>query len=147
MDLRHSQHDPLLPTLLDRVCPETIDQINEQKRSEDRQVIIIVPNSSNGINNLINFQDGLFPLYTSPNSSDDQWQEITPAPEPSHPFSHRLLIKCLQLKLDLEVEPIFAILALYDAKEKKKVNIVFFPSNPLNYTCISHRYQKISTWT
>lgn len=38
MDLRHSQHDPLLPSLLDRVCPETIDQMNEQKRSEDRQV-------------------------------------------------------------------------------------------------------------
>lgn len=38
LDLRHSQHDPLLPSLLDRVCPETIDQMNEQKRSEDRQV-------------------------------------------------------------------------------------------------------------
>lgn len=38
LDLRHSQHDPLLPSLLDRVCPETIDQMNEQKRLEDRQV-------------------------------------------------------------------------------------------------------------
>lgn len=37
LDLRHSQHDPLLPGLLDRVCPETIDQMNEQKRLEDRQ--------------------------------------------------------------------------------------------------------------
>lgn len=38
LDLRHSQHDPLLPNLLDRVNPETVDQVNEQKRSEDRQV-------------------------------------------------------------------------------------------------------------
>lgn len=38
LDLRHSQHDPLLPSLLDRVCLETIDQMNEQKRLEDRQV-------------------------------------------------------------------------------------------------------------
>ncbi|KAF7997149.1 hypothetical protein HCN44_005426 [Aphidius gifuensis] len=107
LDLRHSQHDPLLPGLLDRVCPETIDQMNEQKRCEDRQ-------------------DGLFPLYSPPTSPDDEWSEINPALEPSEPFSHRILIKCLQLKLDLEVEPIFATIALYDAKEKKKVSENFY---------------------
>lgn len=46
LDLRHSQHDPLLPGLLDRVCPETIDLNNEQKRSEDRQVNINLDNTS-----------------------------------------------------------------------------------------------------
>lgn len=40
LDLRQSQHDPLLPHLLDRVYPDTVEQINEQKRLEDRQVII-----------------------------------------------------------------------------------------------------------
>ncbi|XP_061934172.1 dedicator of cytokinesis protein 7 isoform X2 [Apis cerana] len=107
LDLRHSQHDPLLPSLLDRVCPETIDQMNEQKRSEDRQ-------------------EALFPLYTPPTSPDDEWQEIGIAPEPTEPFSHKILVKCLQLKLELEVEPIFASLALYDAKEKKKVSENFY---------------------
>ncbi|XP_011501940.1 PREDICTED: dedicator of cytokinesis protein 7 [Ceratosolen solmsi marchali] len=107
LDLRHSQHDPLLPSLLDRVCPETIDQVNEQKRLEDRQ-------------------EALFPLYALPTSSDDEWQEITLATEPLEPFSHKILIKCLQLKLELEVEPIFASLALYDAKEKKKVSENFY---------------------
>ena len=66
-------------------------------------------------------KEALFPLYSLPPSADDEWQEITLASEPSEPFSHKILIKFLQLKLDLEVEPIFASLALYDAKEKKKV--------------------------
>ena len=39
LDLRHSQHDPLLPNLLDRICPEMVDQMNAQKRLEDRQVL------------------------------------------------------------------------------------------------------------
>lgn len=107
LDLRHSQHDPLLPGLLDRVCPETVDQLNEQKRLEDRQ-------------------EALFPLYTPPASQDDEWQEFNAAPEPSEIFSHRILVKCLQMKLELEVEPIFASLALYDAKEKKKVSENFY---------------------
>jgi len=39
-------------------------------------------------------------------------------------FAHKILVKCLQLKLELEVEPIFANLALYDAREKKKVYLL-----------------------
>jgi hypothetical protein len=66
-------------------------------------------------------KEALFPLYALPTSSDDEWQELTHVAEPSEPFSHKILVKCLQLKLELEVEPIFASLALYDAKEKKKV--------------------------
>lgn len=111
LDLRHSQHDPLLPGLLDRVCPEIIDQLNEQKRLEDRQ-------------------EALFLLYAPSTTPDDELQEINMALEPSEVFAHRIFIKCLQLKLELEVEPIFASFALYDAKEKKKVFIfvliVFF---------------------
>ncbi|XP_011297900.1 dedicator of cytokinesis protein 7 [Fopius arisanus] len=107
LDLRHSQHDPLLPGILDRVCPETVDQVNEQKRCEDRQ-------------------EAVFPLYALPTSPDDEWQEIASAVEPSEPFSHRILVKCLQLKLELEVEPIFACLALYDSRERKKVSENFY---------------------
>ncbi|KAK0179557.1 hypothetical protein PV327_005299 [Microctonus hyperodae] len=107
LDLRHSQHDPLLPGLLDRVCPEIIDQLNEQKRSEDRQ-------------------EALFLLYAPSTTPDDELQEINMALEPSEVFAHRIFIKCLQLKLELEVEPIFASFALYDAKEKKKVSENFY---------------------
>ena len=68
----------------------------------------------------------MFPLYAPPTSLDDEWQEINVAPEPAEPFAHRVLVKCLQLKLELEVEPIFACFALYDAKEKKKVSENFY---------------------
>ncbi|KAG7203876.1 hypothetical protein KM043_017930 [Ampulex compressa] len=111
LDLRHSQHDPLLPNLLDRVCPETADQMNEQKRLEDRQ-------------------EAIFPLY----AMEDEWQEVAPALEPADIFSHKILVKCLQLKLDLEVEPIFASLALYDAKEKKKISENFYVD--MNSECL-----------
>ncbi|KAL7303214.1 hypothetical protein TKK_0004415 [Trichogramma kaykai] len=107
LDLRHSQHDPLLPGVLDRVTPEKLDQINEQKRLDDRQ-------------------EALFSLYSLPPSADDEWQEITLPSEPTEPFAHKILVKCLQLKLDLEVEPIFASLALYDSKEKKKLSENFY---------------------
>lgn len=72
------------------------------------------------------FQEALFPLYAPPTSPDDEWQEISVAPEPTEPFAHKILVKCLQLKLELEVEPIFAILALYDAREKKKVYMIVY---------------------
>lgn len=107
LDLRHSQHDPLFPNILERICPEIVDQLNEQKRLEDRQ-------------------EAFFPLYSPPASLDDEWHEINVALEPSESFSHKILVKCLQLKLELEVEPIFASFALYDAKEKKKVSENFY---------------------
>lgn len=46
--------------------------------------------------------------------------------ELAEPFAHKILVKCLQLKLELEVGPIFASLALYDAKEKKRVSENFY---------------------
>jgi hypothetical protein len=37
-DLRNSVSDQLIPSLLERVAPETIDQLNEVRRQEERQV-------------------------------------------------------------------------------------------------------------
>ncbi|PSN30231.1 hypothetical protein C0J52_26949 [Blattella germanica] len=37
-DLRNSVSDPPIPSLLERVPPETIDQLNEVRRQEDRQI-------------------------------------------------------------------------------------------------------------
>ena len=40
-------------------------------------------------------------------------------------------VKCLKLQLELEIEPIFATMALYDFKEKKKISENFcFDMNP-----------------
>ncbi|KAK7862685.1 hypothetical protein R5R35_000927 [Gryllus longicercus] len=105
-DLRNSVSDMLIPSLLERVPPETIDQLNEARRLEDRQ-------------------NALFSLYPMQDEEEIIERRI-PAEIPSENMGHRILVKCLQLKLDLEVEPIFASLALYDAKEKKKLSENFY---------------------
>ncbi|KAG8238879.1 hypothetical protein J437_LFUL018440, partial [Ladona fulva] len=105
-DLRNSISDALIPSLLERIPPETVDQLNEAKRTEERQ-------------------DAVFSLFPT-QDEEDIIERRFPAEIPSEHMGHRILVKCLQLKLDLEVEPIFAIMALYDAKEKKKVSENFY---------------------
>jgi len=41
-------------------------------------------------------------------------------------MGHRIQVKCLQLRLELEVEPIFASMAIYDAKERQKISENFY---------------------
>ena len=48
------------------------------------------------------------------------------AEEPNENLGHRILVQCNKLELNLQVEPIFASMALYDAKEKKKVSENFY---------------------
>ncbi|XP_063219662.1 dedicator of cytokinesis protein 7 [Bacillus rossius redtenbacheri] len=112
-DLRNSVSDQLITTLLEQVPPETMDQLNEACRQDQRQ-------------------DVLFSLY--PAQDDEEFVERRiPADMPSEPIAHRILVKCISLKLELEVEPVFASIALYDAKEKKKVSENFyFDMNPEN---------------
>ncbi|XP_059491152.1 dedicator of cytokinesis protein 7 isoform X2 [Neocloeon triangulifer] len=105
-DLRNSVSDALLSELLQKNPPETIDSLNEIRRLEDRQ-------------------SALFLLYPSQDEEEIVERRI-PAEMPSDHLGHRILVKCLQLKLELEVEPIFASMALYDAKEKKKVSENFY---------------------
>lgn len=105
-DLRNSVNDPLLPGLLDRVPVETIDQLNEKRRADERQ-------------------ESLFTLYPE-SDSEDFVERRLPAEMPEEHVGHRILVKCLQLKLELEVEPIFASMAIYDAKEKKKLSENFY---------------------
>ncbi|XP_021924154.1 dedicator of cytokinesis protein 6 isoform X3 [Zootermopsis nevadensis] len=128
-DLRNSVCDPLIPSLLERIPPETIDQLNEVRRQQERQ-------------------SALFSLYL-PQDEDEIIEKRIPADVPSEHVVHRILVKCIQLKLDLEVEPIFASMALYDAKEKKKLSENFyFDMNPegLKRMLTSHiPYSDIST--
>ncbi|TMW54842.1 hypothetical protein DOY81_000075 [Sarcophaga bullata] len=105
-DLRRSINDPLIPNLLDDVPPEHIDQTNELRRQEDRQ-------------------EALFSLYPEA-EAEDVIERRLPAELPIEHMGHRIFVKCLQLRLELEVEPIFATMAIYDAKEKKKISENFY---------------------
>lgn len=105
-DLRRSVNDPLIPNLLDDLPPETIDQSNESRRQVDRQ-------------------EALFSLYPE-GDPEDVIERRLPAEIPMEHIGHRILVKCTQLRLELEVEPIFASMAIYDAKEKKKISENFY---------------------
>lgn len=101
-DLRSSVNDPLIKDLLERIPAETIDQTNDKRRLEERQ-------------------ESIFTLYQEIDV-DDIIEKRLPAELPFEHIGHRFLVKCLQLKLELEVEPIFASMAIYDAKERKKIS-------------------------
>lgn len=105
-DLRRSVNDPLIPNLLDNVLPEQIDQLNETRRQENRQ-------------------EAFFSLYPE-TETDEIIERRLPAELPVEHMGHRIHVKCLQLKLELEVEPIFASMAIYDAKERQKISENFY---------------------
>ncbi|XP_078656498.1 dedicator of cytokinesis protein 7-like isoform X9 [Branchiostoma floridae x Branchiostoma belcheri] len=105
-DLQNSQSDPLIPSLLDRLPAEEIDRQNEQQRVEGRH------------NNIFT----VFPY----NDEEEPLEKRAIAEVPKEHFGHRLLVKCLTLKFEIEIEPIFAIMALYDAKEKRKISENFY---------------------
>lgn len=105
-DLRSSVNDPLISGLLDRLPPDQVDQANETRRVEDRQ-------------------DGLFSLCIE-NDPEEAVERRLPAEIPIEHVGHRIMVKCIHLKLELEVEPIFASMAIYDAKERKKVSENFY---------------------
>ncbi|GBP46865.1 Dedicator of cytokinesis protein 6 [Eumeta japonica] len=107
LDLRSSSSDPLLPDLLERRPAEQLDALNEVRRMENRQSDLL----------------GLYAPYLD----EEEAVERRLAPEiPCEIIGHRMLVVCHQLKLELDVEPIFASMALYDAKEKKKLSENFY---------------------
>ncbi|XP_046870241.1 LOW QUALITY PROTEIN: dedicator of cytokinesis protein 7 [Hypomesus transpacificus] len=105
-DLKNSLPDGLLPHLLDRSPNEEIDRHNEEQRKAQRH-------------------RELFALH--PALDEDEPIERHCVPDvPKEHFGQRLLVKCLSLKFEIEIEPIFASLAMYDVKEKKKISENFF---------------------
>lgn len=114
---------------MDRVPSEAIDQTNEQRRCEFRQ-------------------ESLFSLYPE-GDPEDVIERRLPAEMPLEHIGHKILVKCLQLKLELEVEPIFASMAIYDAKERKKLSENFYfdmNSESLKRMLTSHvPYSDVST--
>ncbi|XP_063891201.1 dedicator of cytokinesis protein 7 [Helicoverpa armigera] len=107
LDLRSSSSDPLLPDLFERKPPEQVDAVNEARRLENRQA-------------------DLLGLYTPYLDEEEAVERRLPADMPSEIMGHRILVVCHQLKLELDVEPLFASMALYDAKEKKKISENFY---------------------
>ncbi|XP_053539812.1 dedicator of cytokinesis protein 7 isoform X16 [Ictalurus punctatus] len=105
-DLKNSQPDALLPHLLDRVPNEEIDRHNEEQRKSNRH-------------------RELFALHPALDEEEPIERHCVPDVPKEH-FGQRLLVKCLSLKFEIEIEPIFASLALYDVKEKKKISENFF---------------------
>ncbi|XP_073967696.1 dedicator of cytokinesis protein 7-like [Choristoneura fumiferana] len=107
LDLRSSSSDPLLPDLFERRPPDQQDAINEARRLENRQADLL----------------GLYSPYLD---EEEAVERRLPAEMPSEVMGHRILVHCHQLKLELDVEPLFASMALYDAKEKKKLSENFY---------------------
>ncbi|CAG0892792.1 unnamed protein product, partial [Darwinula stevensoni] len=112
-DLRNSESDPLIPPILERLPPETLDESNSRQRTEKRQ-------------------DCLFLLHPPPipnfsEAGGSDWTECRiPADIPAEHMGQRILVKCLELKLELSIEPIFASMALFDARERKKISETFY---------------------
>ncbi|KAI4895857.1 hypothetical protein NFI96_021425 [Prochilodus magdalenae] len=101
-DLRGLQPDPRLDGLLRFSSPEELDRFNLEARLSNRQPEI-------------------FALYPPPDEEDIV--EIRPIPEcPKEHMGHRILVRCQTLKFEIEIEPLFATMALYDLKEKKKIS-------------------------
>ena len=74
----------------------------------------------------------IFGLYPTPSDSEMIERRLM-AEEPMESIKHRIYVQCNKLELSLQIEPIFASMALYDAKEKRKVSENFyFDLNPDN---------------
>eukprot|EP00118_Oscarella_pearsei_P025448 m.308201 g.308201 ORF g.308201 m.308201 type:complete len:2149 (+) comp43549_c0_seq1:30-6476(+) len=101
-DLQSSHEDNLISSILETSEPDEIDGHNEEQRAANRQSC-------------------LFAVYPLPDDEEDI-EKRQSVPVPSEHFGQRILVKCLDLKLELMVEPLFAVMALFDAKEKRKIS-------------------------
>ncbi|XP_013924853.1 PREDICTED: dedicator of cytokinesis protein 6-like [Thamnophis sirtalis] len=65
-------------------------------------------------------------IYVTLASQEEAIERCSIPDIPKEHFGQRILVKCLSLKFEIEVEPIFGSLALYDVKEKKKISENFY---------------------
>lgn len=104
--------DPVIGRLLDRQTFDQRDAENHRRRLENR-----LPT--------------LFTFYPLQEDYQEPLEKRMPAQIPLPPIQHRLRVDCLQLRFDVEIEPLFASLALYDVVERRKVSENFyFDLNP-----------------
>ncbi|KAK2837136.1 hypothetical protein Q5P01_014348 [Channa striata] len=105
-NLRCLTPDQRVEKLLAFSSPEELDRFNQDARQAYRH-----PN--------------LFALYPPPDEEDAV--EIRPIPDcPKEHIGDRILVRCQAIKFEIEIEPLFATMALYDLKEKKKISENFY---------------------
>ncbi|KGL80696.1 Dedicator of cytokinesis protein 8, partial [Tinamus guttatus] len=101
-DLRSLQPDTRLENLLRHVSAEEFERQNEEARRTNRHAELLA-------------------LY--PSVDEEDAVEIRPVPDrPKEHLGNRILVKLQTLKFDIEIEPLFACIALYDIKERKKIS-------------------------
>uniref|UniRef100_A0A671L6F9 Dedicator of cytokinesis 8 n=1 Tax=Sinocyclocheilus anshuiensis TaxID=1608454 RepID=A0A671L6F9_9TELE len=101
-NLRALQPDCRVENLLRFSSPEELDRFNLEARNSNRY-------------------GELFGLY--PPIDEEDAVAIRPIPDcPKEHFGQRILVRCQTIKFDIEIEPLFATMALYDLKEKKKIS-------------------------
>ncbi|KAM9330687.1 dedicator of cytokinesis protein 8 [Gastrophryne carolinensis] len=104
-DLRGLNPESRLKNLLQLSNIEDLERQNEETRKANRQT-------------------ELFALC--PPMDEEGTVEIRPVPDcPREHTGYRLMIKLHTLKFDIDVEPLFASIALYDCKERKKISETF----------------------
>ncbi|XP_026125842.1 dedicator of cytokinesis protein 8 isoform X3 [Carassius auratus] len=101
-NLRALQPDRRVESLLRFSSPEEMDRFNQEARNSSRC-------------------GELFGLY--PPVDEEDAVAIRPIPDcPKEHFGQRILVRCQTIKFEIEIEPFFATMALYDLKEKKKIS-------------------------
>ncbi|KAI1900071.1 hypothetical protein AGOR_G00046260 [Albula goreensis] len=105
-DLRGLQPDARVESLLRFSNPEELDRFNQEARQSARH-------------------PELFALY--PPADEEDAVEIRSIPDcPKEHIGHRILLRVQTIKFEVDIEPLFATLALYDLKEKKKISENFY---------------------
>uniref|UniRef100_A0A671PHY5 Dedicator of cytokinesis protein 8-like n=1 Tax=Sinocyclocheilus anshuiensis TaxID=1608454 RepID=A0A671PHY5_9TELE len=100
-NLRALQPDHRVESLLRFSSPEELDRFNLEARNSNRYGELF----------------GLYPPI------DEVQPSIRPIPDcPKEHFGQRILVRCQTIKFEIEIEPLFATMALYDLKEKKKIS-------------------------
>ena len=103
-DLENSESDPIVEHLL-HISINQREEWDARLRDEGRH-------------------PHLFALF--PPEDNDSCENRPSLHAPREQLAHRIVVRCLSLRLDLEVEPFFASMALYDAKERKKLSENFY---------------------
>ncbi|XP_019733592.1 dedicator of cytokinesis protein 8 [Hippocampus comes] len=105
-NLRCLTPDQRVAGLLAFSSPEELDRFNQESRQGNRHPEV-------------------FALY--PPADEEDAVEIRPVPDcPKEHTGDRILIRCQAIKFEIDIEPIFATMALYDLKEKKKISENFY---------------------
>ncbi|NXO30638.1 DOCK8 protein, partial [Cisticola juncidis] len=102
VELRSLEPEPRLEHLLRHLGAEDCERLNEEARRTNRHPELLA-------------------LY--PAVEEEDAVEIRPVPDcPKEHLGNRILVKLQTLKFDIEIEPLFACIALYDIKERKKIS-------------------------